>query len=71
MLTEEKKKEMLRMARGLLPNGYAIVPLDPTPGMLEQAAFNLCESYGHDRVKELGKFARDSYAEMVNAGMAR
>lgn len=54
-----------------LPRGYAIVPLDPTPGMLEQAAFNLSEAYGSERVKELGKFAHDSYTEMVNAGMVR
>lgn len=71
MLTDEKKKEMLAMANGLLPAGYAIVPLDPTPGMLEQAAHNLCDGYGVEKVKELQQFARDAYCEFVNAGMVR
>lgn len=35
MLTEEKKKEMLAMAKGLLPTGYAIVPIEPTHQQIE------------------------------------
>ena len=78
MAAEEREAERiaaikmaLQAAKRLLPNGYAIVPLDPTPGMLEQAAFNLCDGYPPERVKELGQFARDAYMEFVNAGMVR
>lgn len=47
--------------------GWVMVPREPTPAMLERAAFNLCAEYGVEFVKPLGQFAQDAYAELLSA----
>lgn len=61
----------LQNAKSLLPPGYAIVPITPTPQMEEQAAHNLSDEYGAEKVLGLRQFALDAWGEFVNAGMVR
>ncbi len=50
-----------------VPDGWKMVPVEPTPAMLERAAFNLCVEYGVEFVKPLGTFVKDAYAELLAA----
>lgn len=68
MLTDLEKA---KAAASVLPAGYVIVPIESTRGMLEQVAFNLSAEYGPEKVRELEAFARDVYAEFINAGKVR
>jgi hypothetical protein len=68
---ESYMNSALQNAKSLLPVGYAIVPITPTPGMEEQAAHNLCAEYGFNRVRDLRQFALDAWGEFVKAGMVR
>lgn len=47
--------------------GWVLVPKVPTPAMLEQTAFNLCDEYGVAFVRPLGKFVQDAYAELLSS----
>lgn len=46
---------------------WKLVPTEPTPKMLEDAAFNLSDEFGAAFVKPLGEFAKAAYAELVAA----
>ncbi len=52
---------------GAAPAGWVMVPREPTPKMLEDAAFNLADEFGADFVKPLGSFAKAVYGEMLSA----
>lgn len=60
-----------RIIDNLKAAGFAIVPVAPTPGMLEQAAHNLSDEYGAEETLRLKKFALDVYGEFINAGQVR
>lgn len=60
-----------RILANLKAAGFAIVPITPTRGMEEQAAHNLSDEYGAEKVLGLRKFALDAYGEFINAGQAR
>lgn len=64
-------RDSLKRAKEYLPPGYVIVPVTPTPGMEDQAAHNLCDEYGVEKVKGLRQFALDAYGEFINAGQVR
>lgn len=64
-------KVLLSAAKSYLPEGYVIVPLKPTPGMMEQAAHNLAAEYGPEETMRLKEFAFDVYREFIVAGMVR
>lgn len=46
---------------------WKLVPVEPTPKMLQDAAFNLSDEFGPEFVEPLGDFARALYAEMLAA----
>lgn len=47
------------------PEGWKLVPIEPTEHQQECAAFNLCNDYGPDYVMEHRQFALDSYRHLV------
>lgn len=53
-----------------VPSGWKLVPKDPTPRQMEQAAFNLSGDFGHDFTLENKAFALSAYAELVAAAPA-
>lgn len=52
---------------GEAPKGWKLVPVEPTPKMLQDAAFNLSDEFGPEFVKPLGNFARAAYTAMLAA----
>lgn len=53
-----------------VPTGWKLVPIEPTPKMLQDAAFNLSDEFGADFVKPLGDFARSLWAELLASAPA-
>lgn len=50
-----------------VPEGYALVPIEPAQKMLGEAAFNLCDEFGVEFVQANEKFARAVYSEFIAA----
>lgn len=46
---------------------FKLVPVDPTNKQLADAAFNLCNEFGVEFVKNNEKFARAVYRELLNS----
>lgn len=47
--------------------GWKLVPVELTPKMLQDAAFNLSDEFGADFVKPLGEFAKALWSELLSA----
>ena len=50
-----------------VPEGWKLVPVEPTKGMLNQAADNLCGKFGINYVAPKEDFAKAAYREFVEA----
>jgi hypothetical protein len=50
-----------------VPDGFKLVPVEPTDQQQEVAAFNLCGKYGATAVENAKWFALDVYRELVAA----
>jgi hypothetical protein len=50
-----------------IPKGWALVPVEPTLKMQEEAAFNLCNDYDHGFVRDSRHICLDAYSNLVAA----
>lgn len=52
---------------GLVPDGWKLVPIEPTAAQCFTAAFNLCNEFGDEFVRDNKRFALAAYRWLVAA----
>ena len=65
--TDYKKVTYYSNPQPAVPEGWKLVPVEPTKGMLNQAADNLCGKFGINYVAPKEDFAKAAYREFVEA----
>ena len=51
----------------VVPDGYKLVPIEPTAAQCFTAAFNLCNEFGDEFVRDNKQFALAAYRSLVAA----
>ena len=57
----------LQASAMVVPDGYKLVPIEPTAAQCFTAAFNLCNEFGDEFVRDNKQFALAAYRSLVAA----